>query len=156
MLLLPDKILTYIIQSCVFRNFIQADIILAASGKELFLSFRMIPFTCILLCPGRQYSPLYSMNISTPTRNARHWSDCARVYGVPSTSVYTATRSSASVELAESSLGTSASWLRRSSARQGLLYSDCNFQCSDSRTSNHVRSFWTAGNHCHRQRHLFR
>ena len=28
-----------IVQSCVFRNSIQADIILAADGKELFLSF---------------------------------------------------------------------------------------------------------------------
>ena len=34
-------------------NSIQADIIIAASGKELFLSFRMVPFICILLCPGR-------------------------------------------------------------------------------------------------------
>ena len=51
----------YLTQSRVFCNSIQADIILAAGGKECSLVFLMIPFTVTLLGLGRQHGLLYSI-----------------------------------------------------------------------------------------------
>ena len=47
---------------CVFRNLIQADIIVAAGGKEHSLIFLMVHFILTLLHvrAGRQQNPLYS------------------------------------------------------------------------------------------------